>query len=144
MRAALLSLIGAGLLFGQATGESGKDMPPLLTFVAPPYPQAARTARIMGKTRTGITVNREGAVTEVKTIVAHPVFREQVLAALKQWRFGPSDQDHALEITCLFELVEDEKCDGRQWETYVSAELPTVVHVKTSFCNEVQRSSNSR
>jgi TonB family protein len=109
----------------------------LVTFVAPAYPRAAKDQRIMGETRTRVTVNRDGAVTEVKTIDAHPVFEHYVLDALKQWRFKPSDQEYAFQVICSFEFM-DEECKGNDKhpitsETYVSADLPTVVHIKTDL-----------
>jgi TonB family protein len=109
MRIALLILILASLLFAQAPATGVKDMPAVVTFVAPAYPRAAKDQRIMRKTLTRITVNRDGAVTEVKTIVAHPIFEDYVLEALKQWRFKPSDQEHALQVTCSFEFMDDSK-----------------------------------
>ena len=136
MRIALLTLISATLLAGQAPGAAAKDMPVVVMFVAPAYPRAARDQRIMGQTLTRITVARDGTVTEVKTISAHRVFEDYVLEALKQWRFKPSDQEHTFQVTCLFEFMDD--CEGTNKhpitpETHVSAELPTVVHIKTSF-----------
>jgi TonB family protein len=136
MRIVLLTLVSAALLFAQAPVAAEKDMPAVVTFVAPAYPRAAKDERIMGKTLTRITVNRDGAVTDVETIRAHPVFEAYVLGALKQWRFKPSDQEHTLQVTCSFEF--DDKCEGTNKhpttsETQVSAELPTVVHVKTGL-----------
>jgi TonB family protein len=137
MRIALLSLISASLLFAQAPATAEKDMPAVVTFVAPAYPRAAKDQRKMGKTLTRITVNRDGAVTEVKTISANAVFEDYVLEALRQWRFKPSDQEHTLQVTCSFEFIDD-KCEGTNQhpitsETLVSAELPTVVHIKTGL-----------
>jgi TonB family protein len=86
-------------------------MPAMVTFVAPADPRAAKDQRKMGKTLTRTTVNRDGAVTEVKTISAHPVFENYVLEALKQWRFKPSDQERTLQVTCSFEFMDD-KCEG--------------------------------
>src|SRR2546425_1033634 len=90
----------------------------------------------MGKTLTRLTINRDGFVTDAKTITAHRVFEGYVLEALKQWRFKPSDHEYTLEVTCLFEFAE--ACEGTDLhpvtsETYVSAELPTVVHVRTGL-----------
>ena len=144
LRIAVLTLIFASLLFSQAPGAAAEDMPAVVTFVAPAYPRAARDRRIMGKTLTRITVNRDGAVTEVKTILAHRVFEDYVLEALKQWRFRPSDQEHTLQITCLFEF--DEKCEGTDKhpitpETHVAADLPNVFHVRTGLqCIEADQS----
>ena len=104
----------------------------------------------MGKTRTSVTVNRAGAVTEVKTVVAHPVFERYVLDALKQWRFKPSDQGYTFEVICSFEFM-DEECEGNDRrpitsETYVSADLPTLVHIKTDLrrCPKVDFNSQKQ
>jgi len=128
-----LVLTFASLLLAQSSGV--EDVPVVTTFVAPAYPWAAKEQRIMGKTLTLITVNRDGAVTQAKTISAHPVFAEYVLDALKQWHFKPSRQERTLQITCLFELTTD-KCqatDKITSETHVSAELPTVVRIRTGL-----------
>ena len=137
MRVALLTLISASFPFSQSPSAAEKDIPAVVTFVAPAYPRAAKDQRIMGKTETRVTVNRDGAVTEVKTIVAHPVFEHYVLDALKQWRFKPSEQQYTFQVICSFEFM-DEECEGSDKhpitsETYVSADLPTVVHIKTGL-----------
>jgi TonB family protein len=134
MRFTLLTLTFAFLLFAQTSCVNEKDMPPLVTFVAPAYPRAAKDQRIMGTTLTRIVVNREGTISDLRTIQAHPVFESYVLEALKQWRFRRSKQEHTLQITCSFELV-PEKCEGTSYmhpittETHVSAELPTLVRI---------------
>jgi TonB family protein len=115
----------------------GADVPTVIKFVAPPYPRAAKDQRIMGKTLTRLTVNPAGLVTEAKTITAHRVFEDHVLEALKQWQFKPSDRVYVLEVTCLFE-IDNGKCEGTDLhpvtsETHVSAELPTVVHIRTGL-----------
>jgi TonB family protein len=134
MRIALLVFVSASLLLAQAPTATGKELPALVTFVAPAYPRAAKDQRIMGRTLTRITINRDGAVTDAKTISAHPVFEKYVLEALRQWRFKASDEEHTLQVTCLFEFIDD-KCGTDIHpitpETRVSAELPTVVHIKT-------------
>jgi TonB family protein len=120
----------------QATPPVEADSPVVIKFVAPPYPRAAKDKRIIGRTVTRLSVDRDGSVMEVKTISANPLFEGYVLDALKQWRFKPSDREYTLEVTCLFEL--DQDCEGTNLhpvtsETHVSAELPSVVHVKTGL-----------
>ena len=151
----LIALICTGggvagcFLLAQVPGTAEKDIPAVTVFVAPAYPRTAKDRRIMGKTVTRITVNRDGAVTEVKTITAHQVFEKYVLEALAQWRFKPSDQEHTLQVTCSFEFMDD-KCEGTNAhpitsETHVSAELPTVVHIKTGVqCIEVSTDQERR
>lgn len=97
----------------------------------------------MGKTISRITVSPEGVVTEVKTVSANKVFEKYVLEALRQWRFQTSAKEHILEVTCAFEFTQD-ACEGTNEhpitsETYVSADLPTVVHIKTGLpCTQTQ------
>jgi TonB family protein len=135
MRIAFLATIFAVLGFAQAKDNEERDIPTLTRFVAPAYPREAKDARISGKTTARITVNREGIVKNVTMIVAHRVFAKEVLEALTQWRFKHSDQEHTFQINCIFEL-EVQPCEGLKTrahtsETRVSAELPTVVHIKT-------------
>ena len=111
----------------------------MIKFVAPAYPKHAKANRIMGKTLTLLTINRDGFVKEVKTIAAHRVFEHDVLEALKQWRFKPSDHEYTLEVTCLFELTVSECEDPITSETHVSAELPSTVHIKTGLCFGIDR-----
>jgi TonB family protein len=136
MRIAALTLISASFLLAQAPDSAEKTIPEVPTFVAPAFPRAAKDKRIMGKTVTRIEVNRDGVVTEVKTISANPVFEGHVVDALKKWRFKPSDREHTLQVICSFEF--DDECEGTDKhpitsETHVSAELPTVVHIKTGL-----------
>ena len=141
----LLTLLSASLVFAQSPSVSEKDVPTVLTFVAPAFPRAAKDQRKMGKTITRIKISAEGSVTEVKTVSANVVFENYVLEALKQWRFQPSEKEHVLEVTCSFEFIQNE-CEGTNLhpmtsETYVSAELPTVVHIKTGLqCLETNNS----
>jgi TonB family protein len=135
--ALLLTLLSGSLLFAQSPSVTDKEIPTLVSFVAPAYPRAAKDERKMGKTITRIRVSPEGSVTEVKTVSANAVFEKYVLEALKQWRFQSSEREHILEVTCSFEFIQSE-CEGSNEhpvtsETYVSAELPTVVHIKTGL-----------
>jgi|SRR5579859_4677352 len=137
MRMAVWTFIFSSLVFSQTPSTAENGIPAVVTFVAPAYPRAAKDQRIMGQTRTRVTVNRDGAVTEVKTVVAHPVFEHYVLDALKQWRFKSSDQEHTFQVICSFEFTE-EACQANDKhpitsETYVSADLPAVVHIKTDL-----------
>jgi TonB family protein len=147
MRISLLILLSASLLFAQASNVVEKDTPTVVAFVAPAYPRAAKDQRKMGKTLTRITVNPQGTVTDAKTLSANSVFESYVLEALKKWRFQPSERERTLEVTCSFEFIED-KCEGTNVhpitsETYISADLPTVVHIKTGLqCVETSDSHN--
>ena len=133
----LLTLLSASLLFAQSPSVTEKEVPTVVTFVAPAFPRDAKDQRKMGKTVTRIKISAEGSVTEAKTVSANAVFENYVLEALKQWRFQPSEREHILEVPCSFEFIQNE-CEGTNLhpitsETYVSAELPTVVHIKTGL-----------
>jgi TonB family protein len=117
-------------IYGQSQDN---NVPQVVQFVAPAYPRAAKDQRIMGTTVTRITVAANGTVAAATTVRAHPVFEKYVLEALKQWKFKPSAQEHTLEITCSFEFY-DEDCDRPLTpETKVSAELPSMVRIRTGL-----------
>jgi TonB family protein len=142
MRLATLLVIAASLAFPQAPDDAGSAVPALVRLVAPAYPREAKNRRMMGKTLTQITIDREGIVIGVKTISAHPVFENYVLGALRQWRFRPSDRELTLQVTCSFELIDDE-CEGTDKhpvtsETQVVVELPATLHIRTGLpCQDV-------
>jgi TonB family protein len=132
-----LCFISTLALHPQAPTRVDVDTPTVVKFVAPAYPRAAKDKRIMGKTTTRMSVGIDGSVKELKTVMAHPVFESYVLEALKQWQFKPDAHEYTLEITCFFEL-DQANCEGTDLhpiisETHVSAELPSVVHIRTGL-----------
>jgi TonB family protein len=145
----LLILLSASLLRAQPPSLPESAIPTVVTFVAPAYPRAAKNQRKMGRAIAKIKVSADGSVTEVKTVSANAVFENYVVEALKRWHFKPSDGEHTLEVTFSFEFIENE-CEGTNEhpitsETYVSAELPTVVHIKTGLqCIETSDSQRQR
>ena len=141
LRVAVLFVSCVFALLSQVVTAAGESVPTVIKFFAPPYPRAARDQRILGKTLTRLTINPAGLVTEAKTIIAHRVFEDYVLEALKQWRFKPSDHESTFEVTCIFELMEG-KCEGLRPvtpETHVSAELPTTIHIRTDMACIINR-----
>ena len=119
--------------------NSSASLPILVSFVAPSYPRIANDARLTGTTVTHIKIGKDGRVIEAKTVSAHPLFAKHVLDALKQWRFAPSDEEHAFDVTCRFEFYDPnaDECfapDGKPTtpETIVSAALPTEILVRTT------------
>jgi TonB family protein len=136
MRIVLLVLLVATFLSAQTPDFAETNLPVLVTFVAPAYPRLARDNRIKGATETDLTVNADGRVRDAKIISAHPVFANYVLSALRQWQFKASHTAYHLKVTVQFDLMDD--CsDGTDKhpltsETFVSAELPRTIHVKTA------------
>src|SRR5437870_5317557 len=89
---------------------------------------AARVSDVTGSTVTRLRVGGDGRVIEADFVSAHALFAKNVLEALKQWTFTPSEQEHVIEVVCRFEFYTD-KCSTT--ETLVSATLPTEVLIRT-------------
>jgi TonB family protein len=131
----LLVIAHSGSIWAQTAG--GVPLPQVVTFVAPAYPRLANDSRMTGTTVSRIRVGKDGGVIEVNTVSGHPFFTKYVLAALKQWRFAPSQQEYIFDVTCRFEFYSPEKCsreDGQPItpETVVSATLPTDILIRTT------------
>jgi len=106
-------------------------------FVAPAYPVAAWLARIQGTAVTEVTIKPDGTVDSVKFISAHPIFRESVETALKQWSFQISTVS-TVRIRTRFQLNADCPLSGSSEpdkhyyvQTKVSADLPSSIDVET-------------
>jgi TonB family protein len=142
------ALILAGLLLLGITAfcQNVPSTPTALVhFVAPPYPREAKDQRIMGTTVSKLSVAKDGSVERVTTIRAHPVFEKAVWKALKQWRFKPSPDSYSLEVTFSFEFYDEDCNKSLTPETQVSAELPTLVTIRTGLqCVQVQTSSSKQ
>jgi TonB family protein len=137
------------LIFGQTPGSQPNPASTcVVRFVAPPYPRAAKDKRMMGTTVSELRVALDGSVSGVRTLRAHPVFESQVKDALKQWRFKPTNEEYKVEVTISFELDENSECTNKGTitpETYVSADLPTLVHVRTGVpCLVIENDSNKK
>ena len=73
-------------------------------FVAPAYPAPARQDRKQGTVTVQFVVDTTGTA-KVKVESGDPVFAEQVLIALKKWRFAPSAAGQTLTATITFALA---------------------------------------
>jgi len=61
----------------------------LIKSVAPDYPKMAEIAHIQGRVQLTATISREGAVTDVKAFMGHPLLLNSALQAVKQWTYQP-------------------------------------------------------
>jgi len=57
---------------------------------APAYPELARRMNITGAVKLQVTVDRGGAVKNVKVVGGHPLLAGAAIDAVKKWRFEPS------------------------------------------------------
>jgi TonB family protein len=121
-------------LVALAQDPAATALPTLTHFVAPAYPHLAKVQRILGKTIARLLVSPEGTVQDATVISGHALFKDYVLKALKEWRFAPSDRGSSLDVTFIFEFGD---CDTTEKsptdETDVSADLPTVLRIKTGL-----------
>jgi len=62
----------------------------VLERVEPEYPNAARRALVSGKVVVRATIAKSGSVTGVQWVSGSEVFRENAIAAVKQWRYQPA------------------------------------------------------
>lgn len=62
----------------------------LIHRVEPVYPELAKRARISGGVFLEVTVDEEGNVSEVKILRGHPLLNDEVVRAVKQWKYSPT------------------------------------------------------
>jgi protein TonB len=63
--------------------------PELTHRVNPTYPAVAQTAQVEGVVVLEATVNKEGRVSSVKVVRAHPLLQSAAIDAVKQWTYEP-------------------------------------------------------
>jgi protein TonB len=74
----------------------------LIKRVQPTYPPTALAMRIQGAVQLEATINKEGNITNLKTVKGDPVLARAASAAVKQWRYKPYYLDGApVEIETL-------------------------------------------
>ena len=56
-------------------------------YVAPAYPEIARTARVSAVVVLECTIDPTGHVADVRVVRGHPLFDEAALSAVRQWRY---------------------------------------------------------
>jgi protein TonB len=82
---------GPGDQEGVGTGlyrPGGDIKPPVRTvYVAPPYPDLAKIARIQGLVVVECTIDPSGRVVDARVITGHPLLQNAALDAVRQWRY---------------------------------------------------------
>jgi len=83
----------AGPGTNEGTGSSpyrlgGDIKPPVRTmYVAPPYPDLAKIARVQGLVVIECTIDPSGRVVDPRVIAGHPLLQNAALDAVRQWRY---------------------------------------------------------
>ena len=102
----LLGGFGGDILGGLGAGSSGAPPPPkqptriklggnvqeakILARPNPVYPPLAKQARIQGSVVLHAIIDKDGTVTQLEVISGHPLLVQSALAAVKQWRYQPT------------------------------------------------------
>jgi periplasmic protein TonB len=81
----------------------------LLNKVQPQYPPAARLMHIAGSVRLQAIIGKDGRVRDVQVLSGHPLLVQAALAAVREWRYRPTELNHEIvevetEITVNFVL----------------------------------------
>jgi protein TonB len=83
---------GPGDLEGTGSGpiRPGGDIkaPVRTTYVAPVYPDIARTARVQGIVVVECTIDPSGRVVDARVVTGHPLLDKAALDAVRQWRYA--------------------------------------------------------
>ncbi len=76
---------------GSVEVSAGTIMNSVIKKVEPDYPPIARAAGAGGKVIVNITISDKGKVIEAEIVEGHPLLRDSVLQAVKQWEFKPAE-----------------------------------------------------
>jgi protein TonB len=61
----------------------------LIHQVKPPYPVAAKLARVEGSVALQAVIGKDGSIQNLRVISGHPLLTSAALEAVKQWRYKP-------------------------------------------------------
>ena len=76
-----------------ASNLSGQEARKTISQATPVYPEMARQFRLSGTVKIQVVVAPDGRVKETKLIGGHPLLAESAMAALKKWKFAPSNTE---------------------------------------------------
>jgi len=76
---------------GTVRASGGPILDRAVKKVEPDYPPIAKAAGAEGKVMVNIKTSEEGKVIEAEIIEGHPLLRDSVLQAVKQWEFKPTE-----------------------------------------------------
>jgi TonB family protein len=103
----LLMLVGVAGVWAfplRAPARADSDLKPVTT-VAPVYPPAAKKAGIQGEVRLHVTIDKDGSVKKIEVESGDPQLAEAAVAAVRKWRYAPSDNVDSTIVTLNFVLA---------------------------------------
>ena len=86
----IVSTSSAPLPSLQTRISEGVTQAELLHKVEPVYPAEAMNSHVSGSVTLNASVAEDGTITHVEVVRGHPLLAEAAVAAVRQWRYGPS------------------------------------------------------
>ena len=83
--------------------KSDKPQRKLVYRESPGYPLTLREAHIGGVVRLEITISARGSVDQVSPLGGNPVLIEAASAAVRKWKYAPSDSETKTQVEFTFD-----------------------------------------
>ena len=61
----------------------------LVNQVKPVYPPLARAARVQGSVLLQVTIDKQGAISNLGVVSGHPLLADAAVEAVRQWQYRP-------------------------------------------------------
>lgn len=116
--------IRVGVLF-LALLTSVEAQPLRLSAIA--YPRVAQLARVQGEMEVVCKAAADGKVTDVQTIVGHPLLARTVVESVRNWRFKPVGRQIEHKLVVKFRLSGN--CRGDVCREEFWFEYPDLIEV---------------
>ena len=86
-----------------AQSQPGVKERNLVTRVEPEYPETLKRLYIGGIVKLEVTITSAGSVQEVRLLGGNPVLGQSAMAAVKKWKYAPSDSKSVTQVTLTFD-----------------------------------------
>jgi TonB family protein len=107
------------LLHRKDTRPAAQDMPPFsvpalkpLSAVRPEYPPASQAAGVQGNVTLRATVEADGSVSNVETLMGDAELARAATEAVRQWRYAPMEKAGVTDVTLSFTLPKGDNPDN--------------------------------
>jgi TonB family protein len=100
-RAALCLAAALTFLLPAAVPQEAQA-PRLLKKVIPAYPEILKKMNVSGTVKVQVTIAPDGTVKDVEVKGGNAIFIDSVAAAVRSWKFVPSDHQRSAVVTVNF------------------------------------------
>ena len=94
----------ATIVFTQRRGNAAPPALKPLTAVRPVYPPTAKATGIQGTVTLLATVEKDGSVSNLETLVGPPQLAQSAIDAVRQWRYPPMEKVSKTDVILDFTL----------------------------------------